>query len=288
MYQTEDIISKFITTTDGDQEFQLRYIRDENVGIATTRTDQSFFILDSADYWYDLIQEKYPPVMKCSCKNDFFNLTFHYTPRVGTDDFKEIRIACRCTACQKLKKLPPIEIDYSPSSHLFDSPITFCRQPKIKYKKCKTHSVMGYWSQEELLGITDYLSQNSRFIYCWYWDSASAKRCIKELSSAELRTFLINGEERYLAIYFSEEPLDVVFMHAPSDEKGILIQQGIWREKCAFMLDGPFEVFSHGLFYQLHFCSEYLDKEGNIVSKAASFCKLVQNFQKHSRKLLKS
>ena len=71
MKQFEDMISKSIITSDGEKEFQIRYIRDENVGILTTRTDKSFFILDSADYWYDLIQEKYPPIMKCSCKNDY-------------------------------------------------------------------------------------------------------------------------------------------------------------------------------------------------------------------------
>ena len=34
-------------------------------------------------------------------------------------------------------------------------------------------------------------------------------------------------------------------------------------------------------------CSEYLDKEGNIVPKSASFCALTKDFQKFSKKLLK-
>ena len=47
-------ISKEIISSTGEDEFQIRYIRDENVGILTSRSDKSYFILDSKDYWYDL------------------------------------------------------------------------------------------------------------------------------------------------------------------------------------------------------------------------------------------
>lgn len=284
MYQNEDVISKIIVTPDGEEDFQVRYIRDENVGIICTPTNKSFFLLDSADYWYDLIQEKYPPIMKCSCKNDRFNLTFDYTPRVDTDDFREININCSCTVCQKSKRLPPIEIDYSPSSQLFDHPITFCKQPKIKFK---TYSLTGYWSDDELVGVAEYLLKKNLFVYCWYWDSQNAKRCFKELSKAELHSFLTGDAEQYLAIYFSEETLADITMQATFDEKGILIQQDIWRKKRIFLLHGPFMVVSHGMLYQMEFCSEYLDKDGNIIPKSDSFCALTQDFQKYSKKILK-
>ena len=285
MYQNEAIISKLIVTQDGEKDFQIRFIRDENVGIICTPTDKSYFLLDSADYWYDLIQEKYPPKMKCSCKNDRFNLTFEYTPREGTEDFREINITCSCTVCQKVKRLPTIEIDYSPSSQLLDHPITFCKQPKIKYK---TYSLMGYWSDDELLGIANYFINKNLFVYCWYWDSQNAQRCFKELSATELHSFLSGNEERYLAIYFSEEQFNNISMQTTSDGEGILIQQDIWRKNNVFMLHGPFMVVSRGLFYQMDFCSEYLDKDGNIVPKAASFCALTKDFQKFSKKLLKN
>lgn len=283
MYQNEDVISKVIGTPDGENDFQVRYIRDENVGIICTPTDKSYFLLDSADYWYDLIQEKYPPIMKCSCKNDRFNLTFYYTPRVGTDDFREISIKCSCTVCQKSKRLPPIEIDYSPSAQLFDHPITFCKQPKIKYK---TYSLAGYWSDDKLVGIAEYLLDKGLFVYCWYWESKNAKRCFKELSETEVHSFLTGNGERYLAIYFSEEKMDNVPQKNASDGKGVVIQQDIWRKNSIFVLYGPFMVVSRGMFYQMEFCSEYLDKDGNIVPKSATFCTLTKDFQKFSKKLL--
>ena len=301
MYQNEEVISKGIVTSDGETDFQVRYIRDESVGIISTPSNKTYFLLDSADYWYELIQEKYPPIMKCSCKNDHFNLTFDYTPREGTEDFREIGITCACTVCKKIKRLPPIKIDYSPSARLFDHPITFCKQPNIKYK---TYSLSGYWSNDELVGMAEYLLGKGLFVYCWYWDSQNAKRHFKELSAAELYdfltrteqgslsiteldTFLSRNQTRYLAIYFSEESLGDIPMQITPDGKGIYIQDDIWRKNHIIMLHGPHMVISRGMFYRMEFCSEYLDKDGNIVPKSSSFCALTKDFQKFSKKLLK-
>ena len=69
-------ISKGIVSPAGEDEFQIRYNSDENAGILTSRSGKSYFILDSKDYWYDMIQEVYPSKKKCSCKNDFFKIWF--------------------------------------------------------------------------------------------------------------------------------------------------------------------------------------------------------------------
>lgn len=276
MYPSENIISRDIITPEGEQEFQLRYMRDENVGVVTTRTNRSFFILDSKDYWYDLIQEHYPPVIKCSCKNTWFHMTFHYTPRIDTEDIRTVGITCRCTACQKLKKLPPIDIDYGPSSHLLDQPLTFCAQPKIKYK---TYSVMGYWSKDELQAIIQYLAQNSLVTYCKYYDPAELRYCVKQCSAEELNTLLFVKRREYRTIWFSEERLDEILTQDPPYD--------IWRKKPLFVLNSPISVWGYGLFYEMKFCSEYLDQDGNIVSKSPSFCKKVTDFRKYSKALLK-
>ena len=284
MYQNEEIISKSIITPDGEKDFQVRYMRNESVGIICTPTGKSFFLLDSEDFWYDLIQENYPPVMKCSCKNDRFKLTFNYMPRVGTDDFREISIDCSCTVCQKIKRLPAIKIDYSPSAGLFEHPITFCKQPKIKYK---TYSLKGYWSADEVTGLAEYLLEKNLFVYCWCWDSKDGKRCVTELSETELHATLTCNGEPYVAICFSEEPLKQIPGAIYSNEKGVFVRQDIWRKNNVIVLHAPVIVMPHGKFYQMEFCSEYLTKDGEIASKSASFCALVQEFQKYSKKLLK-
>ena len=284
MYQNEEVISKVIVTPDGEKDFQVRFIRNENVGVICTPTDKCYFLLDSADYWYDIIQEKYPPIMKCSCKNDRFNLTLYYTPRMDTEDFREISIDCSCTVCQKIKRLSTIRIDYSPSSQLFDRPITFCKQPKIKYK---TYSLDGYWSNDELIGMAEYFLKKELVVYCWYWDSQNGERRFKKISETELYSFLTGNEARYLAIYFSEEPLDNIPMKAGADGKGVVVERELWRKNRVVVLHGPCMVMSYGMLYHMDFCSEYLDKDGNIVPKSISFCTLIQDFQRYSKRLLK-
>ncbi len=41
MFQTEEKVKKDIITPDGEDEFQIRYIRDENVGVVTSRSNKN-------------------------------------------------------------------------------------------------------------------------------------------------------------------------------------------------------------------------------------------------------
>ena len=59
MFQSEEIIRKTIITEDGTDEFQIRFLRSEQAGVVTDRSEKSWFILDSKDFWYDLIQAEY-------------------------------------------------------------------------------------------------------------------------------------------------------------------------------------------------------------------------------------
>ena len=284
MYLNENVITKMIATEDGEAEFQVRYLRDEQVGVVSTPSGSSYFLLDSAEHWYDLIQETYPPVLKCSCKNDWFCLTLDYTPRAGTEDIREVSIHCRCTACQKTKSLLPIEIDYSPSIHLLDTPLLFCRQPKIKYK---TYRLAGYWSQEELMGLAGFLMDRHLHAYGWYWDSHYDHRYLRELSVAELESFLTENREPCLAVYFSEEPLNPALVQDGQDGLGTHIPHDIWRKTNMFVLNGPYRVIPYGLLYEMVFCGEYLDKDGEIHPKSPAFQALIQDFRKYAGKLLK-
>lgn len=101
MFQEEKRIRKEIVTPDGEDEFQIRYIRNEDAGIVVTRSGKSYFILDSIEYWYDLIQNKYPTKQKCRCKNDYFRICFQYVTRIGTDDYKAVELISCCTECGK-------------------------------------------------------------------------------------------------------------------------------------------------------------------------------------------
>ncbi len=130
MFQNEKTLVKEITSPEGETEFQIRYIKEEGVGLATTRSGKNYLILDSLDYWFDCIQERYPPKRKCPCKNDYFRLRFSYTPRAGTEDFRSVSITSVCTSCGKERQIGEIDLKYSPTDHLFTQPLTFCPKPK--------------------------------------------------------------------------------------------------------------------------------------------------------------
>ncbi|MBQ6696110.1 MAG: hypothetical protein IJN16_05340 [Lachnospiraceae bacterium] len=285
MFQSEEKIKKDIITAEGEAEFQIRYMREENVGVLTSRSNKSYLVLDSIDYWYDLIQEKYPAKMKCQCKNDYFKLSFYYIPRVGTEDYRRIELVSCCTACGKQRNFAEIDIDYSPSSQLFEAPITYCEQPKLKYK---TYSMKGYWKEEVFRGLIEFLSQKQLLMYCWYWNQTDKKRYVKQMTAEELKRFLFVEEERYLNIYFSAEALDELFAGSVSDDKGIYVDRDIWRKREMIVVNAPLLVAAvgAGYFYSMNFCSEYIDA-GQVRAKSEGFCKLVREVVAYGRERLK-
>lgn len=281
MFETEEKLRKNIVTPDGEDEFQLRYISDENVGLLTARSERSYLILDSIDYWYDCIQNGYPAKRKCGCKNDFFKLYFDYVPRVGTDDYRAVELFSCCTECGRQRKFAEIDIDYSPTNQLFEQPITYCEKPKINYK---TYSVSGYWKDEDFYDLTEFLSQQQLLIYCWYWDKG--KRFAEKLDPQELKKLLFEEKKRYLHIYFSAEPLEELLANTHSDDKGIYIELDIWRKREIIDLNAPFTVVGAGLFYEMRFCSEYLDR-GQVMAKSEEFCRLAQKIRQYTKERLK-
>ena len=286
MFNGEEKLHKEIASPNYENEFQIRYLQNENVGILTSRTGKSYFILDSQEYWYDLIQEQYPSKQKCTCKNDFFKVAFDYVPRKGTDDFRAVELVSQCTECKKVKMFGKTDIDYSPSQQLFGQPITFCEQPKLKYK---TYSISGYWTKEALLELTKFIAANQSFIYLWSWNKTNERRSFHQVSIAELTSFLYAENAPFLAIFFSTEPLEALANHSVHDDKGDYIDRNIWRKKEIILINAPIKVGfpnSKNLYY-MEFCSEFLTPNGKIISKSESFCQLTKKLLKYSKENLK-
>lgn len=285
MFQTTDKIRKNIITSEGEDEFQIRYIHNENAGLLTTCSKKSYLILDSIDYWYDLIQKKYPTIQKCRCKNDYYKLYFDYVPRVGTDDYRGVELISCCTECGKQKKFAVIDIRYSPTEQLFEQPITYCEQPKIIYK---TYSVSGYWKEESFRNLVGFLSHKDLMIYCWYRVFKENKRYVKRFTAEELKNFLFVDKKRYINIYFSMDPLEEFFAEQFSDDGGIYIDRDIWRKREVISLNSPFMVATEGagLFYSMDFCGEYLEA-GQVKAKSEAFSQLVEELSEYSKKWIR-
>ncbi len=284
MFQTEDLISKEIVTQDYEDEFQIRYIRYENVGLITTRSGKSYLILDSIDYWYDLIQDKYPAKQKCRCKNDYFKLCFNYIPRIGTDDYKAVELVSCCTECRRQRKFGEINIDYSPTVQLFNYPITYCKQPKVKYK---LQSINGYWKEDAFYDLISFLSQRL-LIYSQY-KTPEKKWAMKRFDAEELKQLMMAdgfNHMSYLRIYFSMKPLEELFDETLS-AKGL---KDLWRKAEVIQVNHPLIVAGCGdtyrYFYSIDCCSEYIDA-WQVKKKGEAFCGLIKEFLQYSKERTK-
>ena len=268
-------VTKNITTENGANEFQVRLLKDDGVGLLTTRNEENYLILDSVDYWYDLIQNEYPKKKKCSCKNEWFYVTFNYIPRQGTDDIREIRITTTCTECNKVSKPISIDIDYSPTEELIEKPITFCEKPNIKYK---FKELTSYWSGDNLSDFLKFIFFDLKLnVYCWFSQHPENKRRFEKVSF-DKAIQIITVNHRYLNFYFSANELDTTSYIKLTDENGVYLKEGIWRRDEIIQLTAPFVIMGYGLLYYINFCNQYLDK-GNVKDKSEQFEKITSQIQ---------
>ena len=283
MRRNQVTIQKQIVTPSGEDEFAIRWIGDEDVGIVTTRSEQSYFVLDSKEFWYDLTQKRYPSRKKCACKNEYFKLWFDYVPRAGTEDFREIRINAECSTCGKLKKIGHVEIDYSPSAQLLEQAISYCKEPRIKYK---TYSVEGFWQMRELQDLVAFLAEKQLHMYRWYWSETEDKRFFERISPTELQQKLSPGS--YLAVCFSAEPMDAFSENSAADGKGVYIDRNLWRSRELIWLNAPIVTLgkTKRILYQMDFCSEYIDTDSKVQQKSEAFCRLTEEVLRYCKEHL--
>jgi hypothetical protein len=272
--QTE--ITKDIQTESGENEFQIRLIKSEGVGLLTSISEKSYLLLDSIDYWYDLIQDKYPTAKRCSCKNTWFSIQLTYIPRFETEDVKEIIVKSTCTKCQKQVTQLSVGISYSPTQHLMDEPITFCEKPKLK---CKSEWINAYWSftdVEDFLKFTEEELQSK--LYIWYWDKEKSLRIFEKLDCKNL--LKVAFEKVYFVIYIAKEEIAVDRFIAYSDDKvGTVTHEALWRKNELIEMYSPMtnNVLSgtNGM-YVLRFGAQHIEK-GEVKDKSESFIRYISS-----------
>lgn len=268
----ETKLIKDIQTEKGDKVFQVRLLKQEGVGLLTTHNEDNYLILDSLDYWYDLIQTTYPSKKKCTCKNEWFTVQYIYTRRAETEDIRSVVVVITCTACRKSSQALSIDVDYSPTTHLVEAPIVFCGKPKIKYKFSE---LTCYWQSEDLKDFLQFMFNKLPVkVYCWFFKLPEKKRYF-ELVSYEKAVEIITVNHRYLDFYFSLEELDVekyLNRNVNADE-GVYLKLDIWRKNEFIRLSSPSHILGYGLLYYVNFCNQYLDKEV-VKDKSPDFNKL--------------
>ncbi|MES2776115.1 MAG: hypothetical protein V4722_18200 [Bacteroidota bacterium] len=263
----QKVIIKNITTDKGENEFQVRILKEDGVGLLTTKNDDNYLMLDSLDYWYDLIQNGYPQKKKCICKNEWFKVLFEYKLRLGTDDFREIEITTTCTNCSKKAKPISIDIDYSPTKQLFSNPLVYCDKPNIKYKFSEFTS---YWSGDNLKDFLSFVFNNLNLtVYCWFFKYPENCRFFEKVT-LEKAIQIITVNHRYLNFYFTKQEINIDDIKKSGDDRGVYISEGLWRKNEMIELSSPFVISGYGLLYCIHFCNQFLEK-GEVKNKSKAF-----------------
>lgn len=258
---------KNITTEKGENIFQVRLLKDDGVGLLTTKTEENYLILDSLDYWYDLIQNEYPKKKKCSCKNEWFNVQFEYIQRENSPDFRQINIVLTCTDCGRTTSAMTVDIDYSPTDQLFTTPLQYCVKPNIKYKYSE---LTGFWSDNDLKDFLTFVFQELGLTaYCWFFKIADNRRYFEKVNYDKAMK-IITADHRYLNFYFTRQEMHTEEVKKLEDEMGIYIQQGVWRRNEIIQLSAPYSMSGAGLLYYIHYCNQFLDK-GEVKDKSKIF-----------------
>jgi hypothetical protein len=265
--------SKNIITVECEKEFQVRFLKEDGVGLLTTKSEKNYLILDSLEYWYDLIQNEYPKKKKCSCKNEWFYVQYNYLPRLETDDIREVQILTTCKECNKTSKAISIDIDYSPTQELIDNPIVFCEKPNIKYK---FKELTSYWTGNDLKTFLQFIFTDLKLnVYCWF-DQHSDKTRRFEKVSLDKAIQITTVNHRYLNFYFSKDEFDTSKYIKKTINNDVYIDEGIWRRNELVQLAAPIVMLGYGVLFYINYCNQYLDK-GEVADKSQKFENLTTN-----------
>jgi hypothetical protein len=264
--------TKAITTENNENEFQVRFLEDEGVGLLTTKTGSNYLVLDSLDYWYDLIQTEYPKKKKCKCKNEWFSIKFIYTNKNNDAEINEVEIETTCTACKKKTMAMTVEIDYGPTESLIKQPITFCEQPKIIYNYSE---LTGFWSEVDLIKVFDFaFSELQLNVYGWYFKLPEKIRAFEKLDLEKVKDILVY--HNYIDFYFSKDDLKIGDYINSTSEIGIALKNDIWRkneiiELSSITMSGiGADGAERASLYYLEFCNQYI-MAGEVKDKSEAF-----------------
>jgi hypothetical protein len=267
-------------------DFQLRIMRDEAVAtVCCAGCSANYLLLDSKDYWFDVIQAGYPRLTRCSCKSESFRLRIDYSIR-DDGDVDYIEVHSICSACAKTRRQLDFEIDYIGTGHLLKRPLVPCKNPKVLYDLKELHVML---TLRDMLRIVDHLGeQGCRFLSRVRRDESWVA---VEQTTAEAKVTI--EKDRYLFIYAMPGDLDVpdermstVKKEAAFWKRSELIRISSKSHLCIRQSEGKPDDFCYssgpmthgnytevGLAFYISFANEFVRGE-KVVSKSRGFRKV--------------
>jgi len=264
-------------------DFALRILRDEAVAaVRCVRCSADYLVLDSKDYWFDVIQKGYPRLTRCPCKNESFRLRIDYSIRED-GEVDAIQVHSTCSACARTRRQLKFEVDYGGTGRLLKRPLVPCKNPKILYDFKELHLLL---TLPEMLRIVDHLAHQG----CAFLSNlrrADGWVPVRQ-DTAQARATIENRQ--YLFVYAMPDRIEI-----PEDQLSTNKKEGaFWKRSevvrigskshvCTYRLaDNPRSICycsdppTHakytevGLSFDIHFSNEFV-QGGRIVRKSEAF-----------------
>jgi hypothetical protein len=140
----------------GEKKFEIRMRSAEQVALLTCASGHHSLLLDSRDYWMDVIQEGRPKRKVCSCGNQFFRVGLVYAFR-ETGDVRTIDIHLRCSTCSRDLPQRQWEFKYGPTDELVTRPLDPIENPWLRPKRVQ---ITAYWRPPDAERFVRFLVQD--------------------------------------------------------------------------------------------------------------------------------
>lgn len=264
--------TKNLITDSNEDVFSFRLNRDESVGLATTESGNNYLLLDSIDYWYDIIQEHYPAELKCKCGNKLFRARLEYHTRLASDEFNAIELITACTKCHAEKSQMTVEIDYSPTGHLYRNPLVFCEKPKIKYH---LSDFSAFWTPSDLILLLETARDLGCNFYVWKFDQ-DGRRSFNAAGYDDACGCAASGN--FLRIFLSKTVSAFDLTDTP---KGPYVNDREWRQKEIIVVHSPIDMCYGdvtGYLYRINYCTDYIQR-GAVEKKSEDFLALTTEIE---------
>lgn len=137
----------------GSQLFYLRLKREEQVGLLTCDAGHHSLLLDSRDYWADVLPDGRPKQSRCRCGGTLFRVALKYEFR-DDGEVRTVLIKPSCSYCGREPSSVCVEIKYAPTSDLVSKPLDPIDRPWFQPKR---QQVTSFWLPADAERFATYL-----------------------------------------------------------------------------------------------------------------------------------
>lgn len=121
--------------------------------MVTCSAGHNSLLLDSRDYWADLLQFGRPKKVRCKCGGMLFGINLSYEFREA-GDVRSVEIVTTCFACGQCRSRAVFEIKYGPTDQLVSRPLDPIDHPWLQPKR---HEITAYWKPTDAERFARYL-----------------------------------------------------------------------------------------------------------------------------------